>query len=104
MNAIPEPMLCALVGTLPEGPEWIYEIKWDGYRALGVVERKKARLISRNQKELPFPDVAAALCQLHCKSAIVDGEIIALEDEGKPSFGLLQHHRSRPPCCICGAF
>lgn len=91
----PQAMLCLLVPALPEGEAWRYEIKWDGYRALAVVEGGKVHLISRNAKPLPFPEVAAAALLLRCKRAVVDGEIIALDAQGQPSFSLLQNHRSK---------
>jgi DNA ligase D-like protein (predicted ligase) len=92
-------MLCKLVPELPEGPEWEYEIKWDGYRMIGEKSPRGARLTSRNDKILTrsFPGVAEGLAELKCTSATVDGEVVALNEEGRPDFQLLQSHRSKTP-------
>jgi DNA ligase D-like protein (predicted ligase) len=92
-----QPMLCSLVAELPEGPEWSYEVKWDGYRAIGEKRPGSLRLRSRNDKSLTrsFPKVAEGLAELRCTSATIDGEIVALNDEGRPDFQLLQAHRSK---------
>ncbi len=94
-----DPMLCLLRPTLPEGDEWEYEIKWDGYRALGEkTAAGKSRFLSRNLKPLTAlaPDAAAELPDLPCRSATLDGEIVAFVD-GKPSFQALQSAKSRKP-------
>lgn len=92
-----EPQRCLLVQNLPEGEDWLYEIKWDGFRAVGIVEGRKARLLSRNDKSLAadFPEVVSDLAKLKCKSAIVDGEIVAFDEEGRPAFQLLQNRKNR---------
>jgi bifunctional non-homologous end joining protein LigD len=97
-----EPMKAALVKTLPKGDHWIYELKFDGIRALALKRGKNIELISRNAKDLTekFPEVAEALRGLPCKEAIIDGEIAALDDEGRSSFQLLQARElsgERPP-------
>lgn len=91
-----EPMLCLPVDTLPKG-DWLYEIKWDGYRAQGIVERSRSRLLSRNGTSLAadFPDIARALATLDCWRAIVDGEIVALDETGRPDFQQLQQRKNR---------
>jgi len=87
-----EPMQCKLVARLPEGREWQYEIKYDGYRALGVHdgEGSGARLWSRRGNDLStrFPRIADALQSLPLRT-MVDGEIVALDTDGRPSFRLL---------------
>ncbi|HYF35045.1 MAG TPA: non-homologous end-joining DNA ligase [Prosthecobacter sp.] len=88
-------MLALLVETLPEGPEWLYEIKWDGYRAIAAKNGAVVELTSRNQKPLPFSEVMAAVSELKCKSAVIDGEVVALDAQGQISFNLLQNHRSK---------
>jgi bifunctional non-homologous end joining protein LigD len=88
-------MLCLLVQTLPVGAEWLYEIKWDGYRGVASKSGSAVSLTSRNRKPLPFPEVAQAVSSLKCKSAVIDGEVIALDASGQPSFSLLQNHRSK---------
>jgi bifunctional non-homologous end joining protein LigD len=89
------PMLALNAAALPEGARWHYEIKFDGYRAVGIRTRAGAVLYSRNGKPLNerFPSVAAALAALD-EGTMIDGEVVALDDKGRPSFNLLQHHRS----------
>src|SRR5713101_1285904 len=86
-----EPMLCEKAEQPPEGPEWRYELKLDGYRAIGFKTDGQARLWSRNGKDFirRFPEVAKAIASLPEDTAI-DGEIVALDADGKPSFALLQ--------------
>jgi len=86
------PMLAVIGTTLPEGPEWVYEVKWDGVRSLCYVEKKKVRLVSRTGKsmEKQYPELAALADVLNAESAIVDGEIVAFDEPGRPSFAKLQ--------------
>ena len=81
-----EPMQCLSVAKLPEGPDWQYEIKLDGYRALGI-KSGRARLISRNGNDFSarFPSIVRALAKLPGDTA-VDGEIVAIGADGRPSF------------------
>ncbi|MES2308223.1 MAG: non-homologous end-joining DNA ligase [Verrucomicrobiota bacterium] len=88
-----EPMKALLVEDAPaEG--WEYELKFDGYRALAFLQQKKISLLSRNQKYLgeKFGEIQEALSSLPIKDAIIDGEIVALDSEGRPSFQLLQSY------------
>jgi bifunctional non-homologous end joining protein LigD len=87
-----EPMQCKLADSLPEGSKWQYEIKLDGYRALAIGEAGRAQLLSRNRNSLSrrFPDVVKAIEKLE-PGTMLDGEIVALDSEGKPSFNLLQN-------------
>jgi bifunctional non-homologous end joining protein LigD len=88
------PMLACLTATLPKGSDWLYEVKWDGYRALCFLENGKLRMSSRrnNPMEKQFPEVASALADaIKAESAIIDGEIVAFDDNGVPSFQLLQN-------------
>lgn len=90
-----EPMLAVLGSSLPQGSDWLYEVKWDGYRALCFLESGKVRMVSRrgNAMNAQFPEIAAALSQvIKAESAIVDGEIVAFDENGVPSFQLLQNH------------
>ncbi len=93
------PMLATLATTLPEGPEWAYEVKWDGVRALCFLEdkNKKMRLVSRNglEMERQYPELAALRDLVAAKDAILDGEIVALDEKGRPSFALLQRRITR---------
>jgi DNA ligase D-like protein (predicted ligase) len=93
------PMDCLYVATVPEGLEWIYEIKLDGFRAIGMKSANGTlALYSRRGKLLnrKFPDVTEALSFLP-KSTVVDGEIVALDDAGRPDFSLLTHSRTSAP-------
>jgi bifunctional non-homologous end joining protein LigD len=81
------------VEKLPEG-DFIYEVKFDGYRALAFKGGKDVRLISRNNKALNYPQVTDALKLLPTEHAILDGEIVALDEKGRTSFQLLQNYRS----------
>jgi bifunctional non-homologous end joining protein LigD len=86
-----EPMKAQLVTSMPAG-EWLYEIKFDGYRALALRGGRETRIMSRNQNNLgkKFPEVASSIGSLDVRDAIIDGEIVALDDKGRPSFQLLQ--------------
>src|SRR6266481_3133028 len=88
-----EPMQALAVEKLPEG-DWLYEIKLDGYRALAFKNGKDARLISRNNKPLNYPQLVDALKSLPADQVILDGEIVALDEKGRSSFQLLQVFKS----------
>src|SRR5258708_1553444 len=87
-----EPMECALVPALPEGSDWTYEVKLDGYRAIGVRTSREAILYSRNGKNFNkrFPQIAEALRNLPADT-VIDGEVVALDESGRPDFHRLQH-------------
>jgi DNA ligase D-like protein (predicted ligase) len=89
-----EPMLARLVTELPSGANWLYEMKLDGYRALVLKKRDHTTLFSRrgNVMNGPFPRIASAFSFLP-NDTIMDGELVVLDDEGKPSFSALQHSR-----------
>jgi bifunctional non-homologous end joining protein LigD len=89
-----EPMLATLGNAVPSGSDWLYEVKWDGYRALCFIEGGKVRMLSRRGIKLDkqFATVAAALAQsVKADTAIIDGEVVALDDNGNPSFQRLQN-------------
>ncbi len=97
-----EPMKAKLVGSRPVAGSWIYEIKFDGFRALAFRGGVETRILSRNQMDLgkKFPSIAAAIGKLAVQDAIIDGEIVALDEEGRSSFQLLQGFdmgTERPP-------
>jgi len=91
-----EPMECLAVTTLPEGSAWLYEIKLDGYRALAINSKGNLSLVSRHRKSFnrQYPYIVEALTDLP-ENTVVDGEVVALDDAGKPNFNLLQHSRSQ---------
>ncbi|MGZ4842124.1 MAG: DNA ligase D [Candidatus Angelobacter sp.] len=94
MPASLEPMLATLGNSVPSGTDWLYEVKWDGYRALCFIDGGKVRMLSRrgNKLEKQFASVAAALAQsVKADTAIIDGEVVALDDNGNPSFQRLQN-------------
>lgn len=96
-----EPMKALLVDAPPAG-EWIYEIKFDGFRALALRDRKGARLFSRNNKsfDAKFPEIVEAVATLEVEDAVIDGEIVALDEKGRSSFQLLQAYdlgQEHPP-------
>ena len=93
-----EPMAALSVGALPEGPEWSYELKLDGYRALIIKDGTSIRVRSRNDKDLMpmYPAVAAAGRRLQAEQAVIDGEIVAIDEQGRPSFQALQHRGTHP--------
>jgi bifunctional non-homologous end joining protein LigD len=92
MPQVIHPMLATLVEEPFDDPQWIYEVKWDGYRAVAYIKNGKATLVSRNQNDLTaeFPEIAEALSALPVENAILDGEVVALDQEGRPSFSLMQ--------------
>jgi ATP-dependent DNA ligase len=87
-----EPMECALVSKLPEGPAWTYEVKLDGYRGIGVKTGRETILYSRNGKNFNkrFPQIVEALRDLPADT-VIDGEVVALDYFGRPNFHGLQH-------------
>ena len=86
------PMQCELVARLPEGEDWRYELKLDGYRAETIKDAGTVTLLSRNNNSLntKFASVAEGLQTLE-DGIILDGEVVALDEQGRPSFGRLQH-------------
>ena len=92
------PMAARAVKALPEGSQWLYEPKLDGYRALLFRHGAQVRILSRNQKDLTamYPGVASAALRLSAERVVIDGEIVALAEDGRPSFQALQHRTSHP--------
>ncbi|RYE01061.1 MAG: DNA ligase D, partial [Sphingobacteriales bacterium] len=97
MPQLLKPMMATLVDAPFDDPNWLYEIKWDGYRAVGYVQDGAVELISRNEK--PFTEkytpVADALAALPF-NAIFDGEIVAVDEKGLANFQLLQNWQNSP--------
>ncbi len=90
-----EPMDCLSVSKLPEGLGWIWKIKLDGYRALAVKSGRGVTLLSRRRKSLnrQFPNTVEGLADLPA-GTVVDGEVVAIDESGRPDFNLLQHFRA----------
>jgi bifunctional non-homologous end joining protein LigD len=85
------PMQAKLAEAIPSG-DWLYEIKFDGFRALALRGGSEARLVSRNELDLggKFPEVMESIAELDVRDTIIDGEIVALDENGRSSFQLLQ--------------
>jgi len=85
------PMLATASDALPTGAEWAFEMKWDGVRAIAVVERSRVRLASRNGNDVTvaYPEIQALGDALDLP-AVLDGEIVAVDDAGRASFQRLQ--------------
>jgi bifunctional non-homologous end joining protein LigD len=86
------PMLATLIDRPFDDDDWFYEIKWDGYRALAYLDGKSVRLVSRNQNDLTaaYPELHTLPHQIGTRTAILDGEIVALDELGRSSFSLMQ--------------
>lgn len=88
-----EPMLLLPASNLPEGDAWVYELKLDGYRAIAIKTNGGVQLRSRNNKDFNrrYATVVEALTSLPDET-VIDGELVALDDSGKPSFNALQNY------------
>ena len=95
-------MLATLVATPPAGPGWIYEVKWDGYRAIAICNKDDIHLLSRNNKSFDdkFYPIHEALSAMKLK-AVLDGEIVVLRPDGSSSFSALQNWRSEADGELC---
>ena len=82
------PMAAQVVKRLPEGDDWTYELKFDGYRALIIKDKQRVELRSRKNKDLTgmYPGIAAAGSRLNADQGVVDGELVALDAQGSPSW------------------
>jgi bifunctional non-homologous end joining protein LigD len=99
MPTIIRPMLATLAAKAFDNPDWVFEIKWDGYRAVAFVEDEHVRLVSRSQNDLTaqFSELSTLPQFLKAKGAILDGEIVALDEKGRPSFSLMQQRTGFQP-------
>jgi DNA ligase D-like protein (predicted ligase) len=100
-----EPMYARPAQNLPQGKEWLYEVKFDGYRCLGGRSETGVTLWSRRGTVLTkqFPNIARA-CEQLPTNTLVDGEVVAIDETGHISFSLLQHHRSKAQALIFYVF
>src|ERR1043165_8374994 len=103
-----EPMECTRVATVPEGEDWVYEIKQDGYRAIGLIDGNSAMLYSMSARDYSseFRHIVFALKNLHQGNLVLDGEIVALDERGRASFqnckiGEPPGARSSTTCSTC---
>jgi bifunctional non-homologous end joining protein LigD len=87
-----EPMLATPLPAPPTDEGWAYEIKWDGIRALGYIDGENLKLSARRGSDhtSKYPELADLVTALDGRDAILDGEIVAFDDEGRPRFQLLQ--------------
>lgn len=92
MPSVIRPMLAESVDEPFDGKDWLFEIKWDGYRAVTFIESGNARLVSRNQNDLTprYPELKDLPKFVKATTAILDGEVVALDPEGRSSFSLMQ--------------
>src|SRR5262245_7166 len=92
LRLYPEVQLATVVNQPPQGPEWLHEIKFDGYRLLGFLASGAQRLRTRNRKDwtLRFPSLVTSLQELKVMDAVLDMEAVVLINDGKSSFQALQ--------------
>jgi len=85
-------MLATSVEDAFDNPDWLFEIKWDGYRAIAFVADGRVRLVSRNQNDLTaqFAELRDVPKFLNAESAVLDGEVVVLDEHGRSSFSLMQ--------------
>lgn len=94
-----DPCVAKLVDKPPAGPDWVFEVKWDGYRIAVHIEPDRVRIITRGGYDWTkkFPTIAAEARLLDVKTAIFDGEAVVLDDKGRSDFGMLQDALGRRP-------
>ena len=93
-----DPMLATLATTPFSDPDWLYEIKWDGFRVQAVIDNGRVRTWTRSLKdaETYFPRLLTPPSWIEARQAIVDGEVVAIDDDGRPDFSLLQTKLGQP--------
>lgn len=104
MPSIIRPMLATSIERPFDSEEWLYEIKWDGYRSVAFLEDGNLRLVSRNQNDMTplYPELKDLPRFVRARHAVLDGEVVAVDEQGRPSFSLMQrtgirHGRFRAP-------
>ncbi len=100
--SVVQPMLPTLFKTPFSNPHWIFEPKWDGYRAICFVRNDEVRLVSRRRNDLTakFPVLQSIPESIKAKSAVMDGEIVALDENGLPCFDALRSRKAAGDCVI----
>ncbi len=100
-----EPMLLLRTEALPEGAGWLYELKLDGYRALAIKDGERLQLRSRNDNDFTarYAAIAKALENLPDQT-VIDGEVVAVDESGRPSFNILQNYGSSKATLIYYVF
>ena len=86
------PMLATSIEKPFDSEEWLYEIKWDGYRSVAFIQQGKLRLVSRNQNDqtAQFSELGDIPNHIRARNAVIDGEVVAIDEQGRPSFSLMQ--------------
>lgn len=86
------PMLASVAEKPFDDPNWLFEIKWDGYRAVAFINDGSVKLVSRNHNDLTprYPELRVLAEHVKAKKAILDGEVVVLDEQGRPSFSLMQ--------------
>ncbi|TPE52976.1 DNA ligase D [Amaricoccus solimangrovi] len=99
MPATLPPQLATLADAPPDGRDWLHEMKFDGYRTMAFVEEGAARLVTRGGLDWTrrYGDLGAAFAALPCRAAVIDGEVVALDEKGVSRFALLQSALSDGP-------
>jgi bifunctional non-homologous end joining protein LigD len=94
-----EPMKAIASERLPQGPDWLYEVKWDGVRSLCSIDKGKLRAFGRSGRSIEnqYPELAEIAEHFRAEQAIVDGEVVAFDDNGLPSFAEIQPRISARP-------
>lgn len=92
LPVLTEPQLATLTDALPQGKDWLFEVKFDGYRALTAASGDQVRIYTRNGNDWTdrYPTIARAVAALDLDGALLDGEIVAVDDKGRSDFGALQ--------------
>jgi bifunctional non-homologous end joining protein LigD len=87
-----QPMLASVIEKPFDDPNWLFEIKWDGYRAIAFIVNGSVRLVSRNHNDLTprYPELRDFAKFLNANNAVLDGEVVVLDDQGRSSFSLMQ--------------
>lgn len=99
---IVQPMLPTLSKTPFSNSDWLFEPKWDGCRAICFMRQGEVRLVSRRRNDLTgkFPELQTIAKSVKASSAVLDGEIVALDENGLPCFDALRSHRRASECVI----